>query len=121
GNLTAAHPPHLLGVGFEKDAEQSLTKLVCDPVLKGFRVARGVEPRSHKRKHAERRLDQTEFRQRLEWFQWIRVELATVVNARRPGTIEHVLTRNLGPKILDVAGLREEPVPADIKAEVLVV
>src|SRR5208282_2817045 len=121
GNLTAIHPPHLLGVGFEEDAEQALTKLVGDPVFEGLRVARGVEPRTHKRKHAECRLDQTEFRQRLEWFQWIRVKLATVVNARRPGTIEHVLARNLRPKVLDVAGLREEPMPTDIKAEVLIV
>ena len=36
GNLAAAHPPHFLGVGLEKNAEQALAKLVGDPVLKGL-------------------------------------------------------------------------------------
>ena len=40
GNLSAAHPPHLLGVGLEEDTEQALAKLVGDPVFKGLRVAR---------------------------------------------------------------------------------
>ena len=119
-DLLAAHAPHLLGVGLEKDAEQPAAELVRDPVLERPRIADREDPGPAVAGDAPHGLHEPQVLQGLGRPQRIGVKLAAIENPRTAGPDEHVAAEQFGPQIFHFLRLREEAVAADIEPKTFV-
>ena len=118
--LGAGKTPDFLGVRLEEDLEETLAEPVCDPLLEGvFLLIGGRLPPDITAEHADA-LPDPETEQRIEWLQWVRKELAGIVNPGHSRAPKEVGAEDLVPYSLHRFGFREEAVAAGVEIEALV-
>ena len=117
GHRVARHPPHLLGIGLEEDRIQLVAELVDHPVLEAPDVPARRDLRLEVACHAQRRRPRPQVEQRLERAQRIAVEPAAIEDAAHARALDEIVGQDLVPQIDHLPRLREEPVPADVEAE----
>ena len=120
-NFTALHAPDFLGVGLEKDAEQPVPELVGDPILECLRIPDREDAGLEVGHHAEGGLEETQLGQGVHRPQWVVEQLAVIEDARLARPRDQLVAQDVIPQRLDLGGLGEKAVAADIEAEALVV
>ncbi len=120
GDLGARHAPHLLGVGLEEDGVQALAELVGHPLLEVLRIRVGTHAGFAVGSSTAHGLDRAERLERLDRLQGVAEVLAVVVDAGRARTSQEIIAEEIGPVVLDLRGLREEAVAADVEPVALV-
>jgi hypothetical protein len=114
-DLRGRHPPHLLGVGLEEELEQPLAEAVRDPLLQGLLLALALQRRPQVGEHGPSELDRAELLDDVSAAQGVVKELAVPVDARHARTAQELLAHDLVPEGVDLLGLGEEAVAAEVE------
>ena len=112
----AGHAPHLLGVGHEEVLVEPLAEAVGDPLLEVVLAALGRDRGPQVGQQAARELDRAELLDDVLPVERVVEELAAPVDARHAGATEELLLHHLVPEVVDLFGLGEEAVAAQIEA-----
>ena len=112
--------PDLLRVGLEEDPVESPTEPVGDPVLEADFRSNRLHPDPEIAQEHEEGIDDAEAHQGVHRLEGVVEEFAAVVDPGEPWPSQHLGAHHRAPELLDGADLGEEPVPADIEAEALV-
>ncbi len=110
------HAPHLLGVGLEEEVEQPLAEAVGDPLLEVVLPALGLDQRPQVGEAGAGQLDRAELLDDVASVERVVEELAVPEDARHAGAEQELLAHHLVPEIVDLLGLGEEAVAAEIEA-----
>src|SRR5665213_924043 len=113
--LCGADPPHLFGVGLEKDAVEAPSELVAHPILEAPRIWDRRDTRSGVAGQAPDGLHKTEVPKCIRRLKRVGEKAVPVIDARQAISRQHLGTKDLGPEVLDLLVLREEAVAADVE------
>ena len=110
------HAPDLLRVRLEEEVEQALAEAVRHPLLEGVLLALGLHLRPQVGEERARQLDRAELLDHVGAAQRVVEELAVPEDARHARALEEVLAHDLVPEVVDLLGLGEEAVAAEVEA-----
>src|SRR5690606_19121916 len=99
----------------EEDGIELLAELVRSPVLKALHFLDREKPVPKIAEHAGGGAPDPEIAQGFEGAQRIGVELALVIDAAHPRTLDEVVGQDLVPQIHDLFALREEAMATDVE------
>ena len=108
--------PHLLGVGLEEVLVEPLAEAVGDPLLEVVLAPLRLDGRPQVGHAGEEQLDRAELADDVHALQRIVEELAVPVDPRHARALEELLPHHLVPEGVDLLGLGEEAVPAEVEA-----
>jgi hypothetical protein len=108
--------PDLLRVGLEEEVEEPLAEAVGDPLLEVVLLALGLRQRPQVGEAGARQLDGAELLDDVAAVERVVEELAVPEDARHPGAQQELLTHHLVPEVVDLLGLGEEAMAAEIEA-----
>ena len=115
-DLGGGHAPHLLGVGHEEVLVEPLAEAVGDPLLEVVLATVGRDRGPQVGEQAARELDRAELLDDVLPVERVVEELAAPVDARHARTAEELLLHHLVPEVVDLLGLGEEAVAAQVEA-----
>jgi len=117
-DLRRRHPPHLLGVGVKEELVQAPPEARADPVLE--RLGPAPTPAARERERvggrAARELDRADLANDVGEAQRVVDEAPAPEDPRQARAHEQLLAQHLLPQRLDLAGLREEAMAAEVEA-----
>jgi hypothetical protein len=114
-DLGGRHAPDLLGVGLEEELEQPLAEPVGHPLLEVVLAALGLHDRPQVRQPDAAELDRTELAHDVHAVERVVEELPVPVDPGHARPQEELLAHDLVPERVDLLGLREEAVAAEIE------
>ena len=112
--------PHLLGVLAEERVVEAAAEPARDPVLERLRRLGATHLRCHVGAEATDRLDDAEAADDILGAERVGEVVAAVVDAREPRAEQELVAERLLPHLLHPGHLGEEPVPAEVEAEAVV-
>ena len=115
-DLGGRHAPHLLGVGHEEVLVEPLAEAVGDPLLEVVLAALGLDRGPQVGEQAARELDRAELLDHVLAVERVVEELAAPVDPRHARPAQELLLHHLVPEVVDLLGLGEEAVAAEIEA-----
>jgi hypothetical protein len=115
-DLGGRDAPDLLGVGLEEEVEQPLAEAVRDPLLEVLLAPLGLHERPQVREAGAHELDGAELLDHVRAAERVVEELAVPVDARHARALEELLAHDFVPEVVDLLGLREEAVAAEVEA-----
>ena len=114
--LRRGHAPDLLGVGLEEVVVEPLAEAVGHPLLEVVLAPLGLD-RGPQVGHArQEELDRAELLDHVRAGQRVVEELAVPVDARHARALEELLAHDLVPEVVDLLGLGEEAMAAEVEA-----
>ena len=108
--------PDLLGVGLEEVVVEPLAEAVGDPLLEVVLAALGLDRRPQVGHAGEEELDRAELADHVHALQRVVEELAVPVDPRHARALEELLVHHLVPEVVDLLGLGEEAMAAEVEA-----
>ena len=108
--------PDLLGVALEEVVVEAPAEAVGDPLLEVLLLALGLDDRPQVGEAGAHELDRAELLDHVRAVERVVEELAVPVDARHARPLEELLLHHLVPEVVDLLGLGEEAVAAEIEA-----
>ena len=108
--------PDLLGVGLEEVLVEPLAEAVGDPLLEVLLLALGLHRGPEVGEAGADELDRAELADHVHAVERVLEELAVPEDARLARALEELLLHHLVPEVVDLLGLGEEAVAAEVEA-----